>query len=205
MSDKSIEYALDTPVFSNPNILNQKIIELIKNNNMKGGSGFDNIDTSNCISMMIGIIIIIIGFVLLWYKNDLVEMEATILNKSCSDIENNNGECKINITYTVNSIQYSKIVTMPKNNIPNDSVIKIYYQESEPNSIQLVNPNYSIIGIGSIIIGSFIIIFSFSSGFSSGFGSSSSDTSSQTLFSNTKTNLYQNFANTNGYNVVYTT
>jgi len=194
MSDNTIEYSLDTPVFLNQNILNNKIIELVKNNNMKGGNGIGNIDTSNCISMIIGIIIIIIGFVLLWYKNDLVELEATVLNKSCND--NSNGECKINITYIVDSTQYSKIITINKNNIPVDSIIKIYYQQSDPNSIQLSNPNYSIIGIGSIIFGSFVIIFSMYSPDSS---------NPDTLSPNTKTNIFQNSTNTNNYKVVYST
>jgi hypothetical protein len=195
MSDNSIEYSLNTPVFSNLNILNQKIIDLVKNNNLEGGNGFDNFDTSNYLSMLIGIIIIIVGFVLLWFKNDLVELEATILNKSCNSDDNNG--CKINITYTVDSTQYSKIVTMNKNNIPNDSTIKIYYQKSDPNSIQLVNPNYSLIGIGSIIVGLFVIIFSM-------FNSNLSNTTSQTTILNTKTNLYNNSTNVNGYDVVYT-
>lgn len=181
MSDELIEYSLNTHVFFNQNILNQKISELFKNNNMKGGDDFNNIGTSNFISTIIGIIIIIIGFILLWHKNDLVELEATILKKSYSN-KKNNTEYKINISYNVNSTQYSKIITLNKNDILNDSTIKIYYKQSDPNSIQLVNPNYSVMGIGSIIIGSIVMIFS--------------------LFDY---DSFDNYTNIDGYDIVYTT
>jgi ATP-dependent Zn protease len=194
MSDKelSIEYSLNTPVFIDSNILTKKLFEMVKKNNITGG-GF-GLDSSNCIGMLVGIIIIIIGFVLLWFKNDLVEAEATIITKSC-DNNQNNGSCKLNITYIVDSTQYSKIITIKGSNISDESTMKIYYSQSEPNSIQLYNPNYSIIGIGSIIVGSFIIIFSMYN------GSGSSGTT--TSFADTKTNLYSNSSNIDGLNVVY--
>lgn len=191
MLDKelSIEYSLDTPVKLDSNILTKKLFEMVKNNNITGG-GF-GLDTSNCIGILIGIVIIIIGFVLLWFKNDLVETEATIVSKSCVNNQNlinglnilnglnglNEDSCKLNITYIVNSIQYSKIITTTSSNssnssnisnISNNPTIKIYYSQSEPNLIQLVNPNYSIIGIGSIVIGFFIIIFSMCDGHDTG-------------------------------------
>lgn len=200
MSDKelSIEYSLDTPIFTNSNILSKKILELAKSNDMIGG-GF-GLDTSNCIGILVGVIIIIIGFVLLWFKNDLIEAEATIVSKYCVDNQNNTS-CKLNITYIVDSIQYSKIITIKGTNNYNESSIKIYYSQSEPNSIQLYNPNYSIIGIGSIIVGSFIIIFSISN------SSDLSDTSSGTLsgksFVDSKTNIYTNSSVVDGLNVVY--
>lgn len=191
MSNKelSIEYSLDTPVLADSNILTKKLFEIVKNNNITGG-GF-GLDTSNCIGILIGIVIIIIGFVLLWLKNDLVEIEATIVTKSCDDNQND-GSCKLNITYIVDTIQYSKIITINSSNIYNDPTIKIYYSQSEPNSIQLVNPNYSIIGIGSIIVGSFIIIFSM---YNSSNTISTSETSGTlwTSLTDTKTNIYYNF------------
>lgn len=199
MSDKelSIEYSLDTPVFADSNILTKKLFEMVKKNNITGG-GF-GLDTSNCIGILVGIIIIIIGFVLLWFVNDLVEAEATIVTKSCDN--NNEGSCKLNITYIVDTIQYSKIITINSSNIYNQSTIKIYYSQSEPNSIQLFNPNYSIIGIGSIIVGSFIIIFSMNN--DSDTVGTSSGTSSGTSFADTKTNIYSNSSIVDGLNVVY--
>lgn len=161
MSDLSIEYSLNTPVFVNshtysgPDILSKKIFDLAKNNNNLSGGGF-GLDMCDCISLLIGIIIIIVGFVLLWFKNDLVEAEAIIKSQSCEE----GLECKINIVYTVGNIQYSKIISMSEKNVPNTPTIKIYYQSSNPNLIQLYNPNHSIIGIGLIIIGIFIMIFS---------------------------------------------
>ena len=191
--DSSIEYSLDTPVFTNPNILTKKLFEIVKNNNITGG-GFDS-GASNCIGILVGIVIIIIGFVLLWFVNDLVEIEATIVTKSC-DNDQNDGTCKLNITYIVESIQYSKIIRIKSSNIYNDSSIKIYYSQSEPNSIQLVNPNYSIIGIGLIIVGSFIIIFSMCN------GHDVVGTSNVSL-TDSKTNIYSNSSIVDGLNVVY--
>jgi uncharacterized membrane protein len=175
----------------NMNILNYKIIDLIKNNNMYGGNDNSN-DNSNCIIMIIGIIIIIIGFVLIYFKNNWIEVEAIIQNKSC---DNKNNECKINITYIINSIQYSKIITMAKTDSLNDSIIKIYYQESNPNIIQLYNLNYSIIGISLVIFGSFIFILS---------NYTSNITEPIYNTSNIETNLYTDTINTDGMNIVYT-
>lgn len=168
MTDLSIEYSLNTPVFvnsyshsslaySSQDILSKKIFDLAKNNNNLSGGGF-GLDISDCISLLIGIIIIIVGFVLLWFKNDLVEAEAIVKSQSCD--ESFGSGCKINIVYTVDNTQYSKIISIDKKNIPDTTTIKIYYQGSNPSSIQLYNPNYSIIGIGMIIIGIFIMIFS---------------------------------------------
>lgn len=198
MSDLSIEYSLNTPVFNNSitnlNILNKKLVDIVKNNNIQNG-GFDNefnLDMSNYISLLIGIIIIIIGFILLWFKNDFIEIEAIIRTQTCDEI--NDKMCKINIIYNINSIQYSKIITTIKNFIPNTPTIKIYYQESNPNLIQLYNPNYSVIGIGMIIVGAFIMIFSMET---NNLGINGS------ILDFTKTNLYSNSTNMNGLNVVY--
>ena len=193
MSYNSIKYSLNNDIFSDTNILNKKIIDLIKNNNLEGGSSLNKTNSSS-VSLIIGIIVIIIGFVLLWYKNDLVEIDAIIVNRFCD----NNDECKINITYVVDSTQYSKIINLNKNNIPNESNIKIYYQQTEPNSIHLINPNFYIIGISSIILGSFIIIFSL-------FDTDSLDMSSKSSSLNNNINLYSNLKNNDSYQVVYTT
>ena len=173
MTDKelSIEYSLDTPNFFNENILNKKILDLVKKNNMIGG-GF-NLDFMSIILLLIGLILIIVGFVLLWIKNDLVEAEAkaVIVNKQCMNKNKDmevDAECKINIKYTVDNIQYSKIIAITKSEFDNlinanSSKIKIYYSKSEPNlvSIQdLNNWHNSIIGIGLIFIGIYIIIIS---------------------------------------------
>ena len=193
MTDLSIEYSLNTPVFVNsysyshlsPNILSKKIADLAKNNNNLSGGGGEwdfGLDMSDCISLLNGIILIILGFVLLWFKNNFVETEAIVKSQSCDE----GFGCKINITYSVDSIQYSKIISMDKKNIPDTLTIKIYYQSSNPSSIQLYDPNYSIIGIGLIIIGIFLIIFSMG-------GKSNSKTGSELI--KTDTNLYSSTLN----------
>ena len=193
MTYNSIKYSSNNDIFSDTNILNKKIIDLIKNNNLEGGSSYNNTNSSS-VSLILGIIVIIIGFVLLWFKNDLVEIDAIIVNRFCD----NNDECKINITYVVDSTQYSKIINLNKNNVPNESTIKIYYQQTEPNSIHLINPNYYVIGISSIVLGSFIIIFSL-------FDTNSLDTTSKSSSLNNNINLYSNLKNNDSYQVVYTT
>lgn len=201
MSDKeiSIEYSLNTPVYANSNILNKKLFEMIKNNNMNGGGGnmYGGLYSSNCIGILIGLILIIIGFIFLLLKNDLVETEAKIITKSCvnNGINGINRDCKLNITYIVDTTQYSKIITIPESNVLNESTLKIYYSHSEPNSIQLHNINYSSIGIGLLVVGSIILIFSVSD--EDRIKSSSSSTSA------TKLNVYPNSSNVGGLNVVY--
>lgn len=199
MTDLSIEYSLNTPVFvnshlySSPDILSKKIFDLAKNNNNLTGGGF-GLDISDCISLLIGIIIIIIGFVLLCFKNDLVEVEAIVKSQSCDESSGSGSRCKINIVYTVDNTQYSKIISINKKNIPDTPTIKIYYQSSNPNSIQLYNLNYSIIGIGMIIIGIFTMIYSM--------GEKANNKTSTGLIK-TDTNLYSNTLNKDGFNVVY--
>jgi hypothetical protein len=210
MSNISIEYSLNTPVFSNQNILNQKIFALGKNNNMKGG--YFNADTSNSIALLIGIIITIIGFVLLRYKNNLVEVDAIITSKSCDDEKN--GECVIGIKYIAKSIQYSKIITINKSNILNsqinqvnqaeqvnqvNQVIKVYYSESNPDFIQLFNPNYYAIGVGSVIFGLFVVFYSLFN-YST---PSNSDSNIKLKTSSSSADLYSNSTNVDGFNVVY--
>lgn len=201
MSNKEIstEYSLNTPNFFNENnILNKKILDMAKNskNNMVGG-GF-GLDLITIITLLISIVMIIIGFVLLWNKNDLMELEAIIVNKDCANSDN---DCRINIKYTVENTQYSKILTISKsNNLINteSSTIKIYYSKSEPNSITLYNPNDSMIGIGLIVIGIVIIIFS-----------TYNSNNEKDLFKNKsqmtdiKTDLYSDISNTNGLDIVY--
>lgn len=158
MSDISIEYSLNTPVFNDNNILNKKLFNMIANNNLQGG-GFE-LGLSSCIVLLIGIIIIIFGIIILWNNNDMVETEGVIFKKSCSSNDSEGSECKVNIKYIVNSIQYSKIISIPKTNLSTSNTLKIYYSQSNPNLINLHNYNYSMIGVGSIIIGTITIFFS---------------------------------------------
>lgn len=189
----------------NTNIFNKKIIDLAKTNNIVGG-GFVN--WSDGIIFVIGIIIAIIGLVLMWFKNDLVETEAKVIAKSC--INNNSiinfankfefHECKINIKYNVDMIEYSKIIDTTIPDISNKSMIKIYYSKSNPNYIQLYNPNYNVIGIGLIIVCAFLILFSTSNSTTN----TIIDSSNSFTSTNTDSDIYSNLSNTNGFKIVYT-
>ncbi len=192
-----MEFSLDTPNNLNDNILNKKIFSLIKNDMMRGGYGNADgnsdgyIDSSYCVTLIIGVVIVIVGVVLCWFKNDWVEIKADVKNVSCTESDN----CNISITYIVNSIQYSKIITINKSEVPTNSHVRIYYQESEPNVIKLYNFNYPVIGIGLIVLGIFILISSFCC---------SSEILSPINMSTSDTNLYSNTRKADGVSVVYT-
>lgn len=157
--DSIIEYSLNTPII-NDNILNSKIINMIKRENqLIGGTGNNFMNTSNCIVIIVGIIVVMVGFYLCWNKNDFTTTNGLIQNISC-DTSNFNSQCKFNITYTVGTTQYSKVITLDKSAAPTSNTITIYYKESDPNIMRLYNFNYSIIGIILIIIGAFVLISS---------------------------------------------
>lgn len=157
--DSIIEYSLNTPTF-NDNILNSKIIDMIRReNNLIGGTGDNFMNTSNCIVLIVGIIVIIVGFYLCWNKNDFTTTNGQIQNLSC-DTSDFNSQCKFNVIYSVGSTQYSKVITLDKSAAPSSNTITVYYKESDPNVMRLYNFNYSVIGIILVIIGAFILISS---------------------------------------------
>ncbi len=157
--DSIIEYSLNTPKF-NDNILNSKIIDMIRReNNLIGGTGVNFMNTSNCIVLIVGIIVIIVGFYLCWDKNDFTTTNGQIQNLSCNT-NDFSSECKFNVIYTVDSTQYSKVITLDKSAAPTSKTITVYYKESNPNIMRLHNFNYSVIGIILVIIGAFVLISS---------------------------------------------
>lgn len=128
-------YSLDTSKNINFNILNEKISSLIKNDKMYGGSNIDYYNKYNYI-IIIGILMIVIGFMIIWYNNIWIKTIANITNISCIPLDK---ECKISINYIVGKIQYSKIITIQKSNISKILInqIQIYYLESDPKIIKL--------------------------------------------------------------------
>jgi len=198
MNSDSIKYSLDTPKYNfygleQDNILNSKILTMLKNNNIRGGgsnsSNSSNYSNSNCVIMVIGILIIIVGFVLCWFKNDWNTTQATIQSFQCT-----NSQCKINIIYNINQTSYTKTILLDNPNAPTESSIPIYYQESNPNIVRLYNFNYSIIGVILIIIGTFVFV-------------SSLCNISNLMPSNTNTtgnlSLYSSSRNVDGLDIVY--
>jgi hypothetical protein len=205
--DSIIEYSMNTPI-NQENILNSKIITMLKKSNQQiGGDGTNLYPMTNCIVMIVGIIVIIIGFYLCWNKNDFTSVTGQIQNLSCdSDINSYtnfytnsyiNSQCKFNVTYTVANTQYSKVITLDKLSAPNSSTntITVYYKESDPNIMRLYNFNYSVIGIILIIIGAFVLISSICC--SDNINLIQSDNKTQT-----ESNLYSESKNING--VLYT-
>jgi len=186
--DKSIEYSLNTPIFENETKNSLKILDLIKNSNADQynmgnmiGGGLSN---SNTIVIIIGIIIIALGFILYWYNN-WKSTNATINSLICD-----NTQCKFNILYNVNNVNYNKIITLPISNKPTSSEITIYYEDTNPNVVRLSNYNY--IGISLIILGIFVFIISLTLDYDKLDEPSSSGTD---LFQKTKV--------VNGVNIVY--
>ena len=190
--DSIIEYSLNTPTI-NDNILNLKIINMLRiENKMIGGTGDNYMNMSNYIVILIGIIVIIVGFYLYWNKNDFTTTNGQVQNLSC-ETSNFNSQCKFNITYTVGSTQYSKVIQLDKSAVPTSNTITVYYKKSDPNVIRLYNFNYSIIGIILVIIGVFILISSICCTYNMNFIQESQTTDS---------NIYTESKNSNG--VVYT-
>lgn len=156
--ESSINYSLksDFP----QDIFSYKIIDLIKSNQMTGGgtnylTNFDSI--SNCIIMILGIILIIIGFYLYWDKNEFQKVNAQIHKLSSDNI---NGMNKYNIVYIVEQIQYSKIIDMSQSFLFESPNIIVYYQKSDPNIMRLFNYNYTSLGLILIIVGIILFIYS---------------------------------------------
>lgn len=157
--DSIMEYSLNTPTI-NDNILNSKIINMIRRENQLVGGAVDNfMNTSNCIVLIVGIIVVMVGFYLCWNKNDFITTNGQVQNLSC-DTSNFNSQCKFNVTYSVDSTQYSKVIQLDKSAAPTSNTITVYYKESDPNVMRLYNFNYSVIGIILVIIGAFVLISS---------------------------------------------
>lgn len=151
--ESSIEYSLASPKkeFDNDFILNKKIIEIIKNNNniMIGGG-----NVINWIVIIIGIILIGIGFFLYFNNGSWNSIDASIISISNSS----NSQSNIFVKYTVNNNTYSKQIQIPSSNIPVSNTITLYYQQSNPNVVSLYNFNYTILSIILGFIGLSLII-----------------------------------------------
>ena len=190
MISELIEYSLETPKYNfygldHNNILNSKILTMLKNNNMTGGN--NNSISYNYIIMIIGIIIIIIGFILCWYKNDLNLTDAQILNFECD-----NSQYKINIMYNVNQTSYKKTIIANNIDAPRTSTIPIYYKESNPNIVRLYKFDYSVLGLVLMTSGILVILSTYIIPL---FLSSNS---------NKNKNLYSSSRSSEGINIVYT-
>lgn len=156
-----IKHSLFSSDFYNFNLNNDTIIfDLIKNelynqnDLIQLGAGPTNNIYINVI-MIIGIILIIVGIILYFYKDD---WKATIGTINSIKKVNNSKKYNLDIIYVVNNIKYSKIITQDKTY--NSETITIYYKESNPNEISLYENNYITIGIILAIIGILMFIFS---------------------------------------------
>lgn len=153
-----IENSLDYDNFFNK-FNSLKIIDLFSNElNLKGGNNNENSLYYHIILIM-GIIIITIGIYLCCEKNDYASTDGIVSNITY-DATGIISLCKFNITYNVDNIQYSKIITVDKLSEPTKNIIKIYYKVSDPNIMILYDFNYIIMGLILVIIGLFLIISS---------------------------------------------
>ena len=122
------------------------------NNNLIGGN--DKIIKPSYLKLILGIVLIVIGITLL-FKNDWTYKSTIgyIVNRSCDDLT-----CKINLIYTIDGNEYSKIITTNKLDYQNDKTITLYYDITNPNIILLHKYNYIIFGILLGLLGGFVII-----------------------------------------------
>jgi uncharacterized membrane protein len=159
MITEIIENSLDYDKFFNK-FNSLKIIDLFSNEyNLIGGDENHSNSSFYHIILIIGIIIIIIGIYLCCEKNDYTSTDGIVSNITFDDT-NVISLCKFNITYNVDNIQYSKIITVDKLSEPTKNIIKIYYKISDPNVMVLYDFNYIIIGLILVFIGLFLIIAS---------------------------------------------
>jgi len=155
-----IKHSLFTSDFYNFNLNNDtNILDLINNelNNQNdfiqlGAGSINNIYIN--VIMIIGIILIIVGIILYFYKDD---WKATIATINSIRKINNSKKYDFDIVYIVNNIKYSKIIT--QDTTYNSETITIYYKESNPDVISLYENNYATIGIILAIIGVLMFIF----------------------------------------------
>jgi len=104
-----------------------------------GASDVGQITTS--IRLVFGIICLIIcliiGIYLIFFdKNKHTQnVIATITDLSCININNNNVNCTLNVSYTFNNISYNEIVTTEGTTYVKNQPITLYIDPSNPSDI----------------------------------------------------------------------
>ncbi len=118
----------------------------IKDKIIQGGGGSSMV---NYINLLIGIIMIIIGMICMFYEKFWKTTEAQIVK-----IKENN----MLIGYEINNVYFTKLISTYTNNNKEGDKIKIYYDKSDPNIIKTNMLNHKIIGTIIIVIGIYLIL-----------------------------------------------
>lgn len=135
----------------NNHYLMDKITIRDKLNNQRGG-GNDNI-INFCFHYIIGIILIIIGFLLYNSQDQWTKTTGKIIDVNC-----NFDSCASTIKYNVNNIEFKKnIVNLGKPYKVSD-MIEVIYDKTNPNIFKLYEFNYKYIGIIILLIGLFTLM-----------------------------------------------
>ncbi len=118
----------------------------IKDKIIQGGGGYSMV---NYINLLIGIVMIIIGMMCMFYEKFWNTIDAQILKIKENDML---------IGYEINNIYFTKLINTYVNNYKEGDKIKIYYDKSDPNIVKTNMFNHKIIGTIIITIGMYLIL-----------------------------------------------
>ena len=134
-------------IISNFNDLDKlRIYNLVS---QKGGGKFN----MNILKIIFGLLLIVVGVIFLLLPNYYSEVNATV-----SKITNDSLYKYVTLTYTVNNVSYTKQVTYKKSSlIQENTIIKIYYDNNDPNLINLDTNTYYIMSAIFVLFGLYLI------------------------------------------------
>ncbi len=126
----------------------------IKDKLIQGGGGSIYF---NYVNLILGIVLITLGFISLFYNNFWIETDASILKVSPSKFET-----KLLIKYVVNKLEFTKILLLTeKINYKSGDNIKIFYDKNDPNLIKTALFNHKITGSILMLIGIYLVILKY--------------------------------------------
>ncbi len=125
---------------------------LIKDKMIQGGGGGSSY--LYYVNLLIGIILITIGMICMFYDKFWESTEAKILG-----VKNVQGETDLLIGFEVDNKMFTKLVSISSKSQYNiGDKINIYYEKKDPNIIKLNMYNHKIIGLLLVLIGIYLII-----------------------------------------------
>ena len=101
---------------------------------------------------VVSIILLILGFFLIFKKNNNIKINATVESQvSCSIMPKQPTQCNLIVSYNVNNTSYRNQVTLDGTYNAGDTV-QIQYDKTDPNNISKVQSS-------TVFIGIFLVVF----------------------------------------------